>query len=68
MKRYNLKTFYGSYGKVIEHNNGNCDLEIIWNGYVPQKPYRKTYHSMRGVKIALGRMCDSYTLTAIKEA
>lgn len=66
MKRYNIKTFYGSYGKLIEHNNGTCELEIIWNGYTPQKPYRKTYKSLKGAKIALGRMCDVYTLTECK--
>lgn len=66
MKRYNIKTFYGSYGKIIIHNDNSCDLELIWNGYIPQKPYRKKYKNLTGCKIALAKMCDSYTLIECK--
>jgi hypothetical protein len=66
MTRYNFTTFYGSYGHMIVHNNGKTSLEIIWNGYIPQKPYRKTYKTFRGAKIALGRIADAYTLTECK--
>lgn len=66
MTRYNIKTFYGSYGHIIVHNDGKANLEIIWNGYIPTEPYRKTYKTLTGAKIALGRMCDSYTLTECK--
>ena len=66
MKTYTFNTFYGSYGKIVEHNDGTCNMEIIWNGYFPEKPYRKKYKSLRGAKIALGRMCDAYTLKEYK--
>ena len=62
MRLWNIRTFYGSYGKIEEHN-GQYHMEIIWNGYVPAEPYRKTYKTLRGAKIALGKMCDCYTLT-----
>ena len=58
---YTFRGFYGSYGKITE-NDGSFDLEIIWNGYLPQEPYRKTYTTLRGAKIALGRMLESYTM------
>ena len=66
MTRYNFSTFYGSYGHILVHKNGTAHLEIIWNGYIPVKPYRKTYKSLKGAKIALGKMTDSYTLTECK--
>lgn len=64
MKAYTFKGFYGSYGKIIE-NEGSYDLEIIWNGYFPQEPYRKAYKTLRGAKIALGRMLESYTMKEV---
>lgn len=65
MKRWNFSTFYGSYGK-IEEMNGRYYLEIIWNGYIPAKPFRKRYNTLKGAKIALGRMCESYRITECK--
>jgi hypothetical protein len=66
MKRYNIKSFYGSYGHIIEHNDGSCNMEIIWNTCIGLKPYRKKYKTLKDAKIALGRMCDVYTLTEYK--
>ena len=65
MKRYNFSGFYGSYGKIEINNDGTAFLEIIWNAYIPIKPYRKTYKTLRGAKIALGRMLESYTLKEV---
>lgn len=65
MKRYNFSGFYGSYGKIEINNDGTAFVEIIWNGYIPTEPYRKTYKSLRGAKIALGRMLESYTLKEV---
>ena len=62
MKRWNVKGFYGSYGHIVEHNDKTASIEIIWNTSVPLPPYRKNYKTLRGAKIALGRMLDSYTL------
>lgn len=66
MQRYNFKGFYGSYGHLIVNGDGTVFCEIIWNGCLPEEPYRKTYKSLRGAKIALGRMLDVYTLTECK--
>ena len=65
MKRYNLKTFYGAYGRVEEKKDGGFALEIIWNTYVPYPPFRKDYKTLKGVKIALGKMCETYTLEEV---
>ena len=65
MTRYNLKGFYGSYGYILEHDDGTAFIEIIWNGCLPSEPYRKTYKTFKGVKIALGRMLESYTLKEV---
>ena len=62
MKRWNLSTFYGSYGYIQENDDKTATLEIIWNGYLPEAPFRKTYNTLRGAKIALGKLTDSYTL------
>ena len=65
MKRYNFKGFYGSYGHIKVNNAGIAYLEIIWNAYLPTKPYRKTYKSLRGAKIALGKMLEVYTIKEV---
>lgn len=65
MKRYNLKTFYGSYGYIQENDDKSAYLEIIWNAAIPTTPYKKTYKSIRGAKIALARLVDSYTLQEV---
>ena len=65
MKRWNIETFYGSYGYIIENDDKTAKLEIIWNQHVPTAPYRKTYKSLRGAKIALGKLTDSYTLKEV---
>lgn len=62
MRRFNYKGFYGDYGCIVEHNDATATLEMICSG----KKYRKTYKSLTGAKIALGRMSDSYTLTEVK--
>ena len=64
MRAWNFTTFYGSYGKIVENQDG-YDLEIIWNGYFPQEPFRKTYNTLKGAKIALGRMCESYRIRQV---
>jgi len=65
--RYNFTGFYGSYGHILEHNDGTAYVEIIWNGYIPTEPYRKTYKNIKGAKIALGRMLEIYHITDIFE-
>lgn len=66
MKRWNIETFYGSYGYIQENDDKTAYLEIIWNGYVPTTPFKQTYNSLRGAKIALGRLTDSsYTLKEV---
>ena len=65
MKRFNFTSFYGSYGHIKVDNVGNAYLEIIWNAYIPIKPYRKTYKTLRGAKIALGKMLESYTIKEV---
>lgn len=65
MKRYNFSGFYGSYGYIKVNNDGTAFVEIIWNGYLPSAPYHKTYKTLRGAKIALGRMLESYTLKEV---
>ena len=62
MTRYNFKGFYGSYGYILEHDDGTVFVEIIWNTCIPYEPYRKTYKNMRGAKIALARLLDVYTV------
>lgn len=65
MKTYNFKGFYGSYGQIKVNNSGIAHLEIIWNGYIPTKPYKKTYKTLKGAKIALGRMLESYSISEV---
>lgn len=67
MTRYNFNGFYGSYGHINVEKSGVAHLEIIWNGYIPTEPYHKTYKTLRGAKIALGRMLESYTITKYSE-
>ena len=66
MKTYTFNTFYGSYGKIVEHNDGTCNMEIIWNAYTAHKPYRKKYKTLAGCKRALSIMCDAYTIKEYK--
>ena len=61
MRRWNFKGLYGEYGYIIEHNNKTATLEMI-AGF---RKYRKKYSSLRGAKIALGRMSDSFELTEV---
>jgi len=65
MKRWNIETFYGSYGHIQENDDKTAYLEIIWNGYVPTTQFGKTYKSLRGAKIALGKLTDLYTLKEV---
>ena len=62
MRRWNIKTFYGSYGYIQENNDKTAELYINWNAYIPLAPHHKIYKSLRGAKIALGKLTDSYTL------
>ena len=67
MRRWNIKTFYGSYGYIQENDDKTAYLEIIWNGYTPTTPFKKTYKTLCGAKIALGRLTDSYTLEEVNQ-
>lgn len=61
MRRWNFKGFYGEYGYIIEHNNGAATLEMI----AGMHKYRKKYSTLKGAKIALGKMSDSYNLKEV---
>ena len=61
MRRFNFTGFYGEYGHIIEHNNKTATLEMI----AGNKKYRKRYSTLRGARIALGKMSDSYTLKEV---
>ena len=63
MTRYNFTGFYGSYGHILVNDDGSAFVEIIWNGCLPCEPFRKTYRTERGAKIALSRFLDSYRIT-----
>jgi len=61
MRRWNFTGFYGEYGYIKEHNNKTATLEMI----AGNTKYRKTYKTLRGAKIALGKMSDAYTLKEV---
>lgn len=61
MRRWNFSGFYGEYGYIIEHKNGTATLEMI-SGF---HKHHKKYKTLRGAKIALGKMSDSYTLKEV---
>ena len=61
MRRWNFKGFYGEYGYIVEHNNGTATMEMISGGH----KYHKKYKTLRGAKIALGNMSDSYELKEV---
>ena len=66
MTRYNFKGFYGAYGHILVNNDGTAKVEIIWNTCIHTPKFTKKYKSLKGAKIALSRMLDSYTLTECK--
>lgn len=63
MKRYNYKGFYGDYGRIIVHNDGTANLEMICSG----KIFRRKYKTFKGAKAALTRYSDCYTLTEVQK-
>ena len=65
MRRFNIKTFYGSYGYIQENDDKTAYLEIIWNASIPTEPHKKTYKSLRGAKIALAKLVESYELKEV---
>ena len=60
MKKYTYKGFYGDYGTLTEHNNGETVLTCYAAG---RKTYHKRYKTLTSAKRALGRMSDAYTIT-----
>ena len=62
MKRYKYKGFYGDYGRITVHNDGQAVLDMYYNG---KKFHHKRYKTFRGAKIALGRYSDSYAIVQI---
>ena len=63
MKRYNYKGFYGDYGHMIEHNNGQTTLYCYIGGKLTDK---RKYKNIASAKSALYRMSDAFTLTEVK--
>ena len=66
MIRYNISGFYGEYGNIKVYNDGPARLEIVFNGYIPREMFCKRYKTLKGAKIALGKMLDIYHLTEVK--
>lgn len=55
MKKY-YRDFYGASASITEHRNGTATLVVFCAG----KRERKTYKSVRGAKIAMGKSSDGW--------
>lgn len=63
-KIYHYKDFYGNRISITIQANGNAILKCWYGG---KCWHNKKYASERGAKIALGRICDFYTLVKAEE-
>jgi len=62
MKKLLYKDFYDGFATITEHRNGTFGLVVkTLHGKVTLK---KDYRSLRGAKIAMGKLSDGWTEVA----